>query len=201
MIELELKYKLNRKPNIQEKITKENDVEDIYYDTQDYTMLRNGNFLRLRNKKSLDFKLNTNDKTHLYCKETNFSVDKFEVEAVSNVLKNIGINTKFKTLDELLKQFQILAPIIKHRKSYNLEDNIVMVIDEVKDLGTFLEIEYDIDKESITKEEADYYKDYLVNILKKREFITSDDEEVHIGYVELYLKKYNVDAFNLGIYK
>lgn len=79
MIELELKYKLNKKPNIQEEITKENDVEDIYYDTQDYTMLRNGNFLRLRNKRSLDFKLNTNDKTHFYCKETNFSVDKFEV--------------------------------------------------------------------------------------------------------------------------
>lgn len=201
MIELELKYKLNKVPVIQEEITSEKNVEDIYYDTKDYTMLRNGNFLRLRNKKSLDFKLNTNDLTHLYCKETNFSIDHFDRNGVLEVLKAIDVNAAFETGEELLEKLQVLAPIKKYRQSYKLEENVIMVIDEVQDLGTFLEIEYDIDQESITQEEANHYKDYLVNILKKRNLITNEDEEIHIGYVELYLKKYNIDAFNLGIYK
>lgn len=40
-----------------------------------------------------------------------------------------------------------------------------MVIDEVEDLGTFLEIEYDLDKNEI--DNANYYENMLIEILKK----------------------------------
>lgn len=201
MIELELKYKLNKIPDITEKISDEKEVEDIYYDTSDYKLIRKGNFLRLRNKKSIDFKLSTNDLTHLFCKETNFSIDKFKGKEITEVLNNIGVNIEVSSFDELIKALNILAPIKKHRKVYQLEPNVVMVIDKVEELGIFLEIEYDIDKESITQEEAVYYKKYLVDILKKKNLISDADEEIHVGYVELYLKKYNMNAYNLGLYK
>lgn len=201
MIELELKYKLNEIPNITEKISKENEVEDIYYDTSDYKLIRKGNFLRLRNKKSIDFKLSTNDLTHLFCKETNFSVDNFDAKEITHILNDIGVDIKIRSFDELVNSLNVLAPIKKHRKIYQLEQNVVMVVDEVEELGTFLEIEYDIDKESITQEEASYYKKYLLNILKEKNLISEADEEIHVGYVELYLKEYNMKAYNLGLYK
>ncbi len=200
MIELELKYKINKKPSINlEGIS--SDVTDIYYDTKDYTLLRKGNFLRLRNSKSIDFKLSANDLTHLYCNETNYSVDNFDSKTINKVLNNIGVDINVASSEELFNTLTVLAPIKKHRTSYNLEENVVMVIDEVEDLGIFLEIEYDIDKDSITKEESDKYKEYLINILRENNYITDDDEQVNIGYVELYLKKYNVEAYNLGLYK
>ena len=201
MIEIELKYKLNKTPLIEKLPESEEYVEDIYYDTIDYRLLRNGNFLRLRNNNRIDFKLSTNDLTHLYCKETSFDINDFDSNYVSEILKDIGVNISFQTHKDLLNNLIVLAPIKKHRKSYKLEKNVVMVIDEVDDLGAFLEIEYDLDKASITKEEADYYKKYLEDILNKRNLISSSDIELHIGYVELYLKEYNIEAFNLGIYK
>ncbi len=201
MIELELKYKLNCSPKVDFEITSQKDVEDIYYDTDDYTLIQKGNFLRVRNNKSIDFKLSANDLTHLYCNETNFDLNSFNVDSVAKTLNNIGVDIEFRNSSELFEKLKVLAPIKKHRKSYNIEKNVVMVIDEVEDLGTFLEIEYDIDKESITKDEAEYYKNYLLNILKRNNLLTNQHEEVHVGYVELYLKKYNIDAYNLGLYK
>ncbi len=76
-----------------------------------------------------------------------------------------------------------------------------MVIDSLTDLGLFLEIEYDLKKDNITKEEGEYYKKYLISILKKHKIFSSDLKPVKIGYVELYLKKYNIKAYKLGIYQ
>lgn len=201
MIELELKYKLTKEPIIMIEAYKKNEIEDIYYDTQDNTLLKKGNFLRLRNQKSLDFKLNANDLSHLYCKERNFNVEKYNSDELEELLKEIGLSISFETIEELLNQLKILAPIKKQRISYKIEPNIEMVIDKVENLGIFLEIEYDICKDNITNEEAKQYKDYLNKILKEKKYITEKDEEIHIGYVELYLKENNPEAFELGLYK
>lgn len=69
MIEIELKYELESKLKLDLNNSFEKIVEDIYYDTSDYKLLRSGNFLRIRNNKSLDFKLNADDLGHLYCKK------------------------------------------------------------------------------------------------------------------------------------
>ena len=74
-----------------------------------------------------------------------------------------------------------------------------MVIDEVEDLGTFLEIEYDLDKNEI--DNANYYENMLIEILKKHSLYDKSMRKVPIGYVELYLKKYNIEAYRLGLYQ
>lgn len=201
MIEIELKYELKNKVKVDLKPDKEKTVEDIYYDAEDYQLLKNGNFLRIRNGAQLDFKINANDMSHLYCKETNFSYDDENASEIKDLLKKLGIDISFTSLDELFKKLKILAPIKKKRYTYKLEEKVVMVIDEVENLGTFLEIEYDYDGDEITKEQGEYYKNYLKDVLKKHNLLNDDMLEVRIGYVELYLKKYNKEAYNLGIYK
>ena len=199
MIEIELKFELKNKinPNLKPDFIKE--VEDVYYDTKDYKLLRNGNFLRIRNAKQLDFKLSANDLTHLYCNETNYQLNDSNMEAISKVLNNVGVDVDLKCVDDLFSDLDVLAPIKKKRTSYNLEENVVMVIDEVEDLGTFLEIEYDLDAEKI--DDASYYENMLVEILKKHSLYDESMRKVHIGYVELYLKKHNMEAYKLGLYQ
>ncbi len=201
MIEIELKYELKNKIKCDLKPDKEKEVEDVYYDTEDYHLLKNGNFLRVRNGKQLDFKINANDMSHLYCKETNFSYDNKNVSEIKKLLKKLDIDISFTSLDELFKNLKTLAPIKKKRHIYKLEEKVVMVIDEVENLGIFLEIEYDYENDEITKEQGEYYKNYLKDILKKYNLLNDDMLEVKIGYVELYLKKYNKKAYDLGIYK
>lgn len=199
MIEIELKFELKNKinPTLKPDFIKE--VEDIYYDTKDYKLLRNGNFLRIRNGKQLDFKLSANDLTHLYCNETNYQLNDSNMEDISKVLGSIGVDVDLNCVDDLFSNLEVLAPIKKKRTSYNLEENVVMVIDEVEDLGTFLEIEYDLDAEKI--DDASYYENMLVEILKRHSLYDESMRKVHIGYVELYLKKHNMEAYKLGLYQ
>lgn len=199
MIEIELKFELKDKINID--ITKEKSkmVEDIYYDTKDYKLLRKGNFLRIRNGNQLDFKLSANDLTHLYCKETNYELDNSNIKEINDVLNSLGVDANLKTIDDLFANLVVLAPIKKKRYSKTLEENVVMVLDEVDDLGNFLEIEYDLDKDTV--DDSDYYKNLLIDILKKHNIYNDSFREVHIGYVELYLKKHNIEAYKLGLYQ
>lgn len=199
MIEIELKYELRSRLKLNLNSSSEKIVEDIYYDTSDYKLLKSGNFLRIRNNKSLDFKLNANDLSHLYCKETNFDLNDSNIDSINSILNSLGIDEKFESIIDLKSKFGVLAPIKKKRTTYNLEDSIVMSIDEVEDLGYFLEIEYDLDKDEV--DDADYYKNLLIEALKKYHIYDKLSREVHIGYVELYLKKYNIEAYKLGIYQ
>lgn len=199
MIEIELKYELESRLKLNLNSSSEKIVEDIYYDTSDYKLLKSGNFLRIRNNKSLDFKLNANDLSHLYCKETNFDLNDSNIDSINSILNSLGIDEKFESIIDLKSKFGVLAPIKKKRTTYNLEDSIVMSIDEVEDLGYFLEIEYDLDKDEV--DDADYYKNLLIEFLKKYHIYDKLSREVHIGYVELYLKKYNIEAYKLGIYQ
>lgn len=199
MIEIELKYELKNKLDLGLMPTSEKTVEDIYYDTKDYKLLKNGNFLRIRNGKQLDFKLNANDLSHLYCKETNYELNNDNLYEINKILNDLGIIINLTSIEDIFRELDVLAPIKKKRKSYTLEDNVIMVIDEVEDLGSFLEIEYDLDKDVL--DDGKYYKNLLINILKKYNIFDESFREVHIGYVELYLKKYNIEAYKLGLYQ
>lgn len=201
MIEIELKYELKNSFCFELEPMKENLVEDIYYDTQDYQLLRSGNFLRVRNGKQIDFKLNANDSSHLYCKETNFSYKNENFDEIKKMLSNLGISLSSNNLEEIFMNLKVLAPIKKKRYTYVLEENVIMVLDKVENLGTFLEIEYDYDGDTFTKEQKDYFKKYLEEILNKFHLLKDGDREVFVGYVELYLKKYNVEAYQLGLYQ
>ncbi len=95
----------------------------------------------------------------------------------------------------------VLAPILKKRKTYKINDSITMVLDEIEDLGYFLEIEYDVEQESITEEEGKKYEDILISVLKENKLLQEENKKVSIGYVELYLKEHNIEAYHLGLYQ
>lgn len=201
MIEIELKYKLKNFPKVGFPLLEERTEEDIYYDTKNYELLRNGNFLRIRNHEKIDFKLSTNDITHLYCKETRFPFEPFPSSKIEEVFHNLKLDITFNNYEEFKEKLFVLAPILKKRKTYKINDSITMVLDEVDNLGYFLEIEYDVEQDSITEEEGKEYEEVLKNVLEENHLLTEGDKKVTIGYVELYLKEHNIEAYHLGLYQ
>lgn len=209
MIELELKYEINSIPssigNLE--IIKENNQKDIYYDTPNYDLLRNGNFLRIRDDKRLEFKLFAGDTSHLFCQETVYNLDELNTneEKINQILTSIGLKSvenlnNFTQIADI-NNFQILSPIVKHRISYKYNENSTISIDTVENLGLFMETEIMIDSETLSTEEANQIKDQFIINLQNSGILTGNEKNVNIGYVELYLLKHNIEAYNLGIYK
>lgn len=206
MIELELKYKLSILPQVFsdfERIKKK-EQSDIYYDTKNYDLLRAGNFLRVRNGKKIDFKMDIDDETHLFCLETSFFVDEInkKMEEIEKTMHELGIDkgVQYADLNEFItkNELEVLAVISKERSSYQLNTDTTLSIDNVEDLGLYLEIETLIEAGELQKDEAEKYKEKLIEVLNIKGIISDKDEIVNIGYVELYLQKYNMEAYKLG---
>ena len=188
-------------------IIKDKEHVDNYYDSTNYDLIRNGNFLRIRDDKRLEFKLYAGDDSHLFCQETDFDLDKLESnkDKINEILTAIKLKpvedlTDFKQIMDN-NDFKVLCPIIKHRVSYEYGDDCTISIDTVDDLGLYMENEIMIDSEELSNEEADIIKKEFIDRLKKASILTGDEKSVNIGYVELYLLKHNIDAYNLGKYK
>lgn len=205
MIELEVKYEIAKIPvQINElELISSKTQKDVYYDTCTYDLLKGGNFLRIRNNKKLEFKLDIKDETHLFCKETAFDLKSSEnrINDILGTLKCIGIKTNAVSIEGLLKEFSELAIVEKYRKEYRFNNNCVIAVDSVKGLGTFLEAEVIIEEESITIEEANIIKENLINELISAGILNEVDKIVNIGYVELFLIKYNKEAYEKGKFK
>ncbi len=203
MIEVELKLKVKDFPKLESlNKFKEKRILDIYYDTEDYKLLVGGNFLRIRNDNSVDFKLNVGDNSHLYCKETNFEKEKFsEYKQIEEIFNSIGVqySSNYITFEEFLavNKLSKLAVVDKHREVYKVDD-LEICYDEVEGLGKFIELEMDFDENA----DVDFgnLKEVIFNKFKEVTTI-SDFSFVNIGYVELYLKQYNKKAYELGKFK
>lgn len=204
MIEFELKYKVKSKARFEKYDTTKSVVQrDIYYDTSDGLLYRAGNFLRKRNDARIDFKLYAGDDSHLFCSETNFNCQTFSSrdEALTDICRRIGLSGKFfGSFDEFLSAYSlgVLAPIVKQRYQFHWEE-ILVSIDEVADLGTFLEAE-------LSYPDADFDKELAKSCLENRLIeagliVRGQDEMVTIGYVECYLKRFNPNMYMQGKYK
>lgn len=208
MIEFELKYQLSDNHNSicnLELLSQKKD-RDIYFDTVDSVLIRNGNFLRVRNDSVLDFKVDLGDDSHLYVDETSFEVNQIAKcgDDILTILRRIGIEPKYKfeNMDEFIEScgFVRIAKIIKERKKYKFEDNINIFFDLVEDLGFFLEAEIILN---------DIFDDYMANEIKENierklvdaNLICKSDINISVGYVELYLLKYNKSIYDLGKFK
>lgn len=208
MIEFELKFMIDKMPSKLSAMQpdKEKFQSDIYYDTPDYKLIQGGNFLRIRDGKTLEFKLNLDDAHHLFCDELIFKTEEIpeKIEEINKILTGIGLpkSKAAKNADEFLtsNNFQVLSPIEKRRRTFNL-NYCKICIDEVKDLGTFLEAEIMIDKSNLSEDEAQGIKQDLISRLKEDEILTGKFNAVDVGYVELYLMKHNKPAYDLGLYK
>ena len=203
MIEIELKLKVEDFPKLESlNKFKEKRILDIYYDTEDYKLLIGGNFLRVRNDESVDFKLNVGDNSHLYCKETNFEKEKFsEYKQIEEIFNSIGVqySSSYITFEEFLdvNKLSKLAVVDKFRVVYKV-DELEICYDEVEGLGKFIELEMDFDENADVDFEV--LKEVIFNKFKEVATI-SDFSFVNIGYVELYLKQYNKKAYELGKFK
>lgn len=209
MIELELKYKLAHIPkavSFLEKI-KTKTQSDIYYDTKNYELISKGNFLRVRNGEKLEFKVDLDDASHLYCKETVFKITEInqKIDEINKVLKAIWLpqSEQVENFEEFIEKnnFIIISPINKVRTEYRLGRNITVAIDEVENLGLFLEAEIMVDLDHLSENQATKLKQELVDELIKSEIISLNTEQINIGYVELYLLEHNKSVYELGKFK
>jgi predicted adenylyl cyclase CyaB len=178
------------------KFLKKADGEDIYFDDSKATLFRKGIFVRLRDKKRLDFKFNfKDDLSHTGCNETSFSLplDSNKKEAFNKLLALLQMqpveNLTFESFLEIndLKEF---VPIKKHRITYE-KDSLRFCLDHVDDLGFFLEV----DKTTEDEEEIPKIKSQMENL--KHRF---NLKLLNTGYVELYLRKHNFDLYKQGLY-
>ena len=209
MIELELKYELTTIPTsvTDLKIIKKKNQEDIYYDTPNYDLIRGGNFLRIRNNKRLEFKLFAGDTSHLFCEETDFELDEItsNQQQINSILSSINLKTveNLNSFEQIvtINNLEVLAPIIKSRTSYKFNNYSTISIDQVDNLGLFLEAEIMIDKESLSNDEANQIKKDFISDLHNSNILNGNEKSVNIGYVELYLLQHNIEAYNLGLYK
>jgi adenylate cyclase class IV len=209
MIELELRFELDGNVPDMSKypVVKQLHQEDVYYDTKGYDMLRAGNFLRVRNDYKIDFKTNLDDPTHLYCKETSFKCDEIsqKISEINDVLKMVGLphDKSFGDFSSFVKNndLNVLSLIKKDRIGYKVTDKLKVYLDNAQDMGWYLEAEYMIDAENITKEQGQSYKEEMLSILREKGIISDKDKMVNIGYVELYLEKHNPEAYRLGLYQ
>ena len=203
MIEFELKLQVDNFPKLDKAVfVNEKKVYDVYYDTNEFTLLSTGNFLRNRNNKKVDFKLNIGDLSHTYCKETSFNYENFvPTDSLEKIFKAIGMNynAEFNGFDDFLLKngLSTLAVIDKHREEYQFED-LKICFDRAKDIGNFIEIEYQLPDDAVF--DKDQIKTYILNKMKNNALV-NDYKFVNIGYVELYLKKHNPNAYKLGLFQ
>ena len=177
--QLQLKAILDNSTLINEQV-----VIDEYYDTQETSLFKSSVFYRIRNHNRLDLKFDKNsfDLSHTLCNEMNFKYplsneDNEKVdEFLYNILNIIQPDDTVNTYE--LTQFVVIDRV---RKTFK-KDNILIIYDKVKDLGDFIEIEgQESDAEHIKK---------LSQIFELK--------PLPIGYVELYLRKFNFPLYLQG---
>ncbi|EFH80238.1 adenylate cyclase [Ktedonobacter racemifer DSM 44963] len=169
---------------------------DIYYDTQDYALLQQAVFVRVRNKEKVEFKFNENiEKVHGQTTERTFPLH----PDTDQVKKMNALFTRFlptwqaqPTVGAAISQNGLveLAHIDNKREEYS-QNGIYVSVDHVAQLGDFLEVEVRCD-ENDDPEKAHTMLQAFVSEL--------DVKHIGVGYVELWLHEHNVKAYQLGKY-
>ncbi len=157
-IEIELRYEVIDVAPLQQFaamltfIKKRHDI-DVYFDTDQADLLSKGIFIRIRNGVSLEIKFNRDCINNpdlpmqSYCEEHVFAfpiidsdVVRFNDLVVTLDLKSLHFHDnffeQFKKQNNLAEHYRVDKQRIEYRY-----DQFTIAIDEVKELGTFLEIE------------------------------------------------------------
>jgi adenylate cyclase, class 2 len=204
MLEVELKFEISAAslPEIRRKLRAARFIRmvensDVYYDTEELDLLQRAVFVRVRNRRHLEFKFNESMETaHVRCTERTFPLEPTEGQvhqmnalfarylpqwrAVTRVEEAIG-----------KKNLRELVSIETTREEYRYE-NLLVCIDHVKDLGDFLEVEA----------QAEEGADTTCMLLGLHNFAADIPlERLTVGYVELWLRKHCPSAYQLGKYQ
>ncbi len=203
-IEIELRYQVLEPQQLDtflaafKKLHQKHDV-DIYLDNPEAILYQRGIFVRIRNEKKLDIKFNRAclDNPELamqdYCEEHSFALplQEQDLEKFNELVASLGLKALSQADLDIFKSINNLDThyiIDKNRASYKC-DSFTIAIDEVADLGTFLEIEL----MASTIENLAIIKQHMQTLLKGLSL-----EPLRTGYGTLLLRKKNFEHYLLG---
>ena len=204
MIEVELKYEVPRESQrrVQEYLRQtisrgvvEN--RDTYYDTSTFALLQQAVFVRVRNHVQLQFKFNERaDKAHAQSHEYAFPMvpDITEAQQINALFRRFL--PRWQTVSDVEQAISMndlleLARIENTREQY-VDDEMSISFDHIADLGDFLELEIQGDDNIDTQQALTR----LYAIASRLQL-----PPMRIGYVELWLRRYNMHAYQLGKYR
>jgi adenylate cyclase class IV len=204
MIEIELKYQLNPtlSAQLQEQLQQMSFTgavhnDDLYYDTASFDLLKRAVFVRVRNRQELQFKFNeAADRAHTQSIERSFVLepDPASLSRMNDLfayfLSHWHPASNFAQAIELNKLIELAA--IRNKRKIYTQDNIIVSVDEVEELGSFLEVEAQYEEG----------KDITSPLATLQTFAARFQlQPVRVGYVELWLRAHNPEAYRLGKYQ
>lgn len=178
---------------------------DIYHDTPQGALFKRGIFMRTRNGKQVDIKFNREDvfenasigvkKGH--CEEYTFPFpfDPSTQTSFAKLTQSLDLKQSANlNFQDFLREnnFDFEVPIQKTRQTYQLTPEILLCMDRVENLSTFIEIETLVH----TPEEVAPALTKLKNILPAQ--LTSSP--LTTGYVSLMWRKLNFEVYMHGKY-
>ena len=205
--EVELKFKIIDHNIVEDfvgklKFVKAEYIKDVYLDTGDASLYKRGIFIRVRNETRLEIKFNLSDvldrdrfSMHEICSEYSFKLplSHQDVVALNNILKILGLKPISEpSMLELKDRNNLIDSIVleKKRRIYT-DGKFYYMIDDVKGLGSFLEMEAKVYNESeISRVKKEMLE--LADKLKLKRILT--------GYNELYWRKHNYKIYLQGRY-
>jgi adenylate cyclase class IV len=208
-IEVEIKYEILDMAGVDRFVAKlrpakKKHIRDVYLDTPGGALFTRGIFIRLRNDASFDIKFNPDDLEksagdeieHTHCDEvsTPLPIRTESLERINETLGVLGlVPMTTVSLDDFMADNGLLRSLVidKHRTSYESGEYRID-IDEVADLGHFLEIE------KMTDEHAD--RSAILEGMRQAVHDLSL-KVVDVGYNELYWRKHNFSLYESGKYK
>ena len=170
---------------------------DRYYDTPRFDLLQQAVFVRVRNDHQLEFKFNEQGETaHRQSTERVFSL----FPDPSTLEKMNALFTRFlphwstsSNFSEAITKNNLteLACITNTREIY-VDGAIHLSIDHVEALGDFLEVEMQCEEDADTSEALALLHKFIAGL---------DLQHIKVGYVELWLRIHNPQAYQLGKYR
>ncbi len=209
MIEVELKFEfpLGARTLLQTKLDtmlaqplEQVDNVDMYYDTASFDCLQQAVFVRIRNHRHLEIKYHEHaDPAHMHSTERVFPL-KSEPLLVKemNILCSHFISgwKEASTIEEAIRINGLteFAHIEKRRTRYWYRD-LILCIDSVEGLGNFLEVETYCEEGAKIGEAIAKLQDFVARLA----FPVL--RPVNVGYVELWLRLYLPQVYQLGKYQ
>lgn len=201
-IEIELRYEIIDESSLSKflaplPLLSKKRIVDIYLDTPTAELIERGIYIRLRNNHKLDIKFNRaclDDPTlemQAYCEEYSFEIPLVaeELTLFNKINDDLGLK-KASTLEEYkaLNSLSDHRTVDKTRTTYSIAD-FSLAIDEVQDLGTFLELELLSNSIDAIDSVTNQMKDLLSTLQLK---------PLRTGYDSLILRKHNFPHYLKG---
>jgi len=211
-IEVELRFDiLNFDHKIDLSLSSKKRIVDKYYDTKSGVLFKKGIFIRIRNDKTLDFKYNYEDlinlnikNDHTHCDENSFALplEINKLQSFTNICNILNLKTPTQlTVKDFIKTNQLvkLATVDKTRQ-HATANGFEISIDNVKDLGRFIEVEKIIEVDINDKDYDNSLKSLKQEIKAFTQSLNLDLKQNKTGYCELILRKTNFELYKQGKY-